>query len=119
MAHLLHFLAQLRQIVRSQDVEAIRQWLIVGQDAGERYFALRLELQNGYPPTDLKSKSPQKDSLEAFVEKSLPIEDDVPEGQGTVWPSFAVFVKDYLAFWRDVDFNDLLGAHQMLSSLVK
>lgn len=43
----------------------------------------------------------------------------MPEGQATVWPGFVAFMKDYMAFWRDVNYDDLLGAHQLLSGLVK
>jgi nuclear mRNA export protein PCID2/THP1 len=52
------------------------------------------------------------------VEKCLPEEDDVSDGKGSPWPGFNSFIKEYLEYWRDIDFNDPARVHARLSDLV-
>ncbi|KAF4997398.1 hypothetical protein FGRMN_3889 [Fusarium graminum] len=108
MPLVLDFLTQIRNFIRSQNGEELRAWLQVEPSSPQQYHNLAAELRSQF----------RQQGLDNIVEKSLPQEDDVPEGQATVWPGFVAFMKDYLAFWRDVDYEDLLGAHQLLSGLV-
>jgi hypothetical protein len=39
--------------------------------------------------------------------------------EGDTWPGFLAFMKEYLEFWRDVNFDDLLETHTQLSGVVK
>ncbi|OTB16013.1 hypothetical protein K445DRAFT_317643 [Daldinia sp. EC12] len=110
MAVTTQFLTGLRDILKRLDGEALRDWLKVEPPLPQEYYNLASELKSSY----------QDDSaLEKLVEKCLPEEDDVPEGQGTTWPGFISFIKDYFLYWRDVEFDDLLGAHQLLTALTK
>lgn len=113
-----HFLVQIRIYVRNQDGETLRDWLRVEPNASKQYQSLAAELRSDYRPRNGRSGGGKK-SLDEEVEDALPQEDDVPEGQGTAWPGLIAFMKEYMGFWRDVDFDDLLGAHQLLYSLVK
>lgn len=110
MALLVQFLTQIRTFVRAQNSDELRNWLQVEPNAHQQYHQLAAELRNQF-----RSGS----GLEDTVEKCLPEEDDAPEGQGSPWPGFITFMKDYMLFWRDVDYDDLLGAHTLLSGLVK
>ncbi|KAF6837058.1 cop9 signalosome complex subunit 12 [Colletotrichum musicola] len=113
MALLLQFLTQIRQLVRAQNSDELRNWLLVEPNANQQYHQLAAELR-----TQFRSRDNSSGGLENTIEKCLPEEDDVPEGQGSPWPGFVTFMKDYMLFWRDVDFDDLLGAHTLLSGLV-
>lgn len=125
MPLVVHFLVQVRQFVRNQNGDGLSAWLRVEPNSAAEYYNLKAELRAQY-----KSRSNGRGgakgaagggtkSLDDEVEDALPQDDDVPEGQATAWPGLIAFMKDYMSFWRDVDFDDLLGAHQLLSSLVK
>jgi hypothetical protein len=114
MGLLTEFLAQLRSFVRAQDGDQLRAWLQVAPGAPQQYYKLAAELKAQFGNDAKRGNT----ALETAVEKGLP-DEDVPEGQGTSWPGLVTFVKDYMGFWRDVDFNDLQKAHSLLSGLVK
>ncbi|KAI2616989.1 hypothetical protein GGS26DRAFT_577392 [Hypomontagnella submonticulosa] len=108
MSVTVKFLGGIHGILKSLKGDALRDWLKVEPPLPQEYYDLAAELKSSY----------QDDAaLEKVVESSLPEEDDVPEGQGTTWPGFHSFMKDYLEYWRDVDFDNLLGAHQLLTAL--
>ncbi|ROT39447.1 hypothetical protein SODALDRAFT_275484 [Sodiomyces alkalinus F11] len=111
MALLEQFLSQIRTFVRRQDVDELRQWLPVEPTASQTYHVLAAELRTRFPRKD-------GPALEQAVEQCLPEDDEVPDGKATPWPGFVTFIKDYLIFWRDVDFNNLLTAHALLCGLV-
>ncbi|KAI2607608.1 uncharacterized protein GGS25DRAFT_496760 [Hypoxylon fragiforme] len=108
MALATKFLSSIRGILKSLDGESLRDWLKVEPPLPKDYYDLAAEL---------KSRYQEDGALEKLMESCLPEEDDVPEGQGTTWPGFLSFMKDYFEYWRDVDFEDLLGAHQLLTAL--
>lgn len=109
MSTLIQFLTQLRSQIRYTQSDKIAQWLQVAPEAGQAYHTLASEL---------RTKSP--DDLDAIIESCLPEDDDhLNEGEQAPWGSFNAFVKEYLIFWRDVDYEDLVGAHELLSTVVK
>ncbi|KAI1807639.1 hypothetical protein F4811DRAFT_505429 [Daldinia bambusicola] len=108
MAVTAQFLTGVRDILKRLDGEALRDWLKVEPPLPQEYYNLASELKSSYQDDG---------ALEKLIERSLPEEDDVPEGQGTTWPGFISFIKDYFLYWRDVEFDDLLGAHQLLTAL--
>ncbi|KAL2267781.1 hypothetical protein VTJ83DRAFT_5058 [Remersonia thermophila] len=110
MSLAVQFLTSIRGFVLDQNGDELRNWLLVENDVANIYFDMANELKASFP-----ENSP---ALEKLVEKCLPEEDDVPEGKGSPWPGFNSFVKDYLEYWRDVDFEDLVRLHARLSSLV-
>lgn len=92
------------------DGDSLDAWLQVEPGAtSHAYLQLRQELRQG-----LGANS----NLERLVEKSLPEIDDPPDGTGSPWPSFITFVKDYLLYWRDADFDDLMSVQESLSALL-
>ena len=109
MSLVIHFLTQIRQQVRQQQGDVLSSWLQVAPEAGRQYHELAAELRSKY----------RHEGLDSVIDSCLPEVDNVPEGQGSPWSSFNTLIKDYLAFWRDVDYNDLLAAHELLSTLVK
>lgn len=110
MSLVTQFLGQIREHVRSQRGDLLRSWLQVEPNSAKTYYDMAAEL---------RAKFNGSKSIEDAIEAHLPIDDDVPDGQGTVWPSFQSFVKDYLTLWRDINYDDLLGTHELLTSLVK
>lgn len=110
MALVTQFLSSIRGFVLQQDGDQLRDWLKVEQNASSQYYELQAQLRSGFPA---RSKA-----LERFVEKCLPEEDDVSDGKGSPWPGFVSFMVDYLQYWRDVNFDDLLGLHELLSTLL-
>jgi hypothetical protein len=106
MSLTVQFLSNIRGFLKEQKGDQLREWLLVEPPVPDQYHKLAKELRNGVP-------------LQKLIDQHLPEEDDVPEGQGTSWPGFASFMKDYFEYWRDVNFEDLLGAHQLLTALTK
>lgn len=97
--------------MKAQNSTELRNWLLVEPNASQTYHNLASELRSSFRPGGK--------SLEDLVEKCLPEEDDVPDGEATPWPGFVAFMTDYLQFWRDVNFDDLLQAHALLGGVVK
>ena len=108
MALTIKYLTSIRGFLKARNGEGLRDWLRVEPPVPQEYLNLANELKNGYRDND---------ALLQVVDKCLPDEDDLPDDQGTAWGGFRAFMKEYFAYWRDVDFADLLGAHQLLVSL--
>ncbi|KAI1373655.1 thiolase [Hypoxylon crocopeplum] len=104
----VQFLTGVRDILKSLNGEALGDWLKVEPPVPQEYHDLAVELKSGYEDDG---------ALQKLIESHLPEEEDVPEGQGATWPGFIAFMKEYLEYWRDVDFEDLVGAHQLLTAL--
>ncbi|KAI9171148.1 PCI domain-containing protein [Paramyrothecium foliicola] len=103
------FLLQIRDQVRKQSGDELKAWLQVEPGSPKQYHDLAAELRTQYRQTK---------TIEQRLDACLPQDDDVSEGQATVWPGLIAFMRDYLIFWRDVNYDDLLGAHELLSGLV-
>jgi nuclear mRNA export protein PCID2/THP1 len=110
MALTVEFLTSVRGFLKTRDGEKLRQWLVVEPPVPQQYHKLSQELKQSYQDSAAVGK---------LIERCLPEEDDLPDDQGTAWPGFVAFMKDFFEYWRDVDFEDLLGAHQMLTGLTK
>ncbi|KAG7124880.1 Acetyl-CoA acetyltransferase like protein [Verticillium longisporum] len=102
---------RIEAFVRQQNGDELRNWLLVEPNASQTYHNLAAQLRTGFRQQD-------STALEQTIEKCLPEDDDVSDGEATPWPGFVTFMKDYLLFWRDVDFDNLLAAHTLLSGLV-
>ncbi|PHH88059.1 hypothetical protein CDD83_8058 [Cordyceps sp. RAO-2017] len=109
MSLVRQFLTQIRQHVRDQRDDLLRAWLQVEPNAPQQYHEMAAELRRAFPGAR---------SLDAVIDECMPQADDVPDGQATVWPSFQVFVREYLTLWRDINHDDLLEAHELLTTLV-
>jgi hypothetical protein len=110
MSLLVQFLSSIRGFVLEQNGDELRNWLLVENDVANIYFDMGAQLKGGFP-----ANSP---ALEKMIEKCLPEEDDVTEGRGSPWPGFNSFMKEYLEYWRDVDFDDVVRLHSRLSDLL-
>ncbi|EAQ87907.1 hypothetical protein CHGG_04526 [Chaetomium globosum CBS 148.51] len=110
MAHVVKFLSGIRTFVLEQNGDELRSWLVVEPDVASIYFEMSNELKSSFPANS--------SALENLIDKSLPQEDNVPEGKGSPWPSFNSFIKEYLEYWRDVDFADIVRLHSRLSDLL-
>ncbi|AEO55129.1 hypothetical protein MYCTH_2298612 [Thermothelomyces thermophilus ATCC 42464] len=110
MSLVVQFLSSIRGFVLELNGDELRNWLLVENDVASIYFDMSNELKRGFP-----GNSP---ALENLIDKSLPQEDDVPEGKGSPWPGFNSFIKEYLEYWRDVDFADVVRLHSRLSDLL-
>lgn len=110
MSLVVQFLSSIRGFILEQNGDELRNWLLVENDVADIYWELSRQLKAGF------SSNPT--SLEKLVEKCLPEEDDVPEGRGSPWPGFNSFMKEYLEYWRTVDFNDIVRLHSHLSELL-
>lgn len=111
MTLVVKFLSGIRTYVLEQNGDELRSWLVVEPNVSNIYFEMTNELKGGFP-----ANSP---ALENLIDKSLPQEDNVPEGKGSPWPGFNSFIKEYLEYWRDVDFADIVRLHSRLSDLLK
>ncbi|EFY93443.1 PCI domain-containing protein [Metarhizium acridum CQMa 102] len=109
MSLVAQFLTQINQYVRLQQGDSLRAWLQVEPNSAKSYYDMAAELRANFNTAS---------GLEAAIDTHLPIDDDVPDGQATAWPSFQSFMKDYLTLWRDINYDDLLGTHELLTTLV-
>lgn len=110
MALVTQFLTSIRNFVVSLDGDNLAGWLQVEPGpASQTYFQLRHELRQSF-------RGPQ--AVEKLVENCMVEVDDPPEGTGSPWPSFTAFIKEYLLYWKDAKFDDLLDLQEMLSGLL-
>lgn len=94
----------------SLDGDELAAWLQVEPSPmAQSYFQLREELQHGFSGPN---------AIEGLVDNCITEVDDPPEGTGSPWPSFISFVKEYLLYWKDADFDDLMGLQDILSGLL-
>ncbi len=99
MAKLDDFLSAIYAFLQAGDAAKLRLWLRVEPPLPVEYTQLAQEMKafNG--------------DLEAYIERLIPEEDGV-------WPGALAFIREYLEFWRDVNFNNLVETHTQLSVLV-
>ncbi|KAK3391008.1 hypothetical protein B0H63DRAFT_129772 [Podospora didyma] len=109
MSLLITFLTTLKNFVKLQDGNGLRSWLLIESNVSESYYQLSRELKSGFQNSS---------AIEKLVDKCLPEEDDVPEGMGSPYPGFNTFIREYLEYWRDVDFNDVVNIHARVSGLL-
>lgn len=108
MSLVAQFLGQINQQVRAQQGDALASWLQVAPESDRQYHELAAELRRQHP---------QPSHLDAAIDRHLPEDDD--DAHVSPWSGFRAFMRDYLVFWRDVDYNDLVAAHELLNTLVK
>lgn len=110
MAQVTQFLTSIRGFITQINGDELCVWLQVEPGpASQSYFQLRDELRQGFSGSD---------AVERLVERCLPEVDDPPEGTGSPWPSFIAFMKDYLMYWKDAEFGDLMDLQELLSGLL-
>jgi len=110
MAILDGFLTSISGFLRSKDAAQLQMYLRVEPPLPEQFTQLSQELKASYR---------NGDHLERHITKLIPENDDGKADEGDVWPGFLVFMKEYLEFWREVNFDDLLETHSQLSGLVR
>jgi hypothetical protein len=110
MAIIEQFLTSISSFLRAKDAANLQDWLRVEPPLPNQYYNLAKELQASYADGD---------ALERYIAKLIPENDNPSLDEGGAWPGFLAFMKEYLEFWRDVNFEDLLETHSQLSGLVK
>jgi hypothetical protein len=110
MAIVEEFLSSILTFLRAKDAIKLQLWLRVEPPLPGQYYQLGQELRQSYNDSKL---------LEKYIEKLLPEKSNGKADEGDTWPGFLAFMKEYLEFWRDVNFDDLLGTHTQLSGVVK
>ena len=107
------YLKGVGSLLKTKNADELQQWLRVepSESLPASFYQLALELKTSYPDDKV---------LDTYIEKMLPENFEAEqEGAGTAWPGFRAFMMVYLGYWRNVDFDDLLGTHALLSSLTK
>jgi hypothetical protein len=110
MTILEEFLESILKFLRSKDSVNLQLWLRVEPPLPDQYFKLSQELKTSFKDSNV---------LEREIAKLLLDDPNASYEDGNVWPGFLAFMKDYLEFWRDVDFDDLLETHSQLTSLAR
>lgn len=103
------FLSSILGFVQKQDGATLRAWLRVDSQAPAQYFELHRELKE-----TVQSNS----AIYDLVVQLLPEGSDSNGNGGAPWLSFLLFMRDYLQYWRDVNFDDLPALYSQLSSLL-
>jgi hypothetical protein len=109
-ATLDRFLTSISELLRAKNAAQLQDYLRVEPPLPADYTQLSQELKASFRDSD---------HLERHITKLIPENDDGKADEGDVWPGFLAFMKEYLEFWRDVNFDDLLETHSQLSGLVK
>ncbi len=109
MTFLDQFLSSIFQFLKAKDGVQLQLFLRVEPPLPDDFLQLSQELKASW----IDSKK-----LEQHIENALPFNDDDKADEGGVWPGFLSFMQGYLEFWRDVNFEDLLGTHLHLTSLI-
>lgn len=106
-------------------LEAILK-LVETKNSNELASYLRVEPDPQLPDSfaqlsqELKASYSAGKVLEQKITKLLPTRDDEDRPEdGNIWPGFLAFIQEYLEYWRDVNFDDLLETHFQLSNLTK
>lgn len=102
------FLTSLTSFLLAKDAQQLQLFLRVEPPLPEQFEQLKRELKSRYQDGKI---------LEAHIDRLIPIDDDARTDQP--WPGFQSFVKLYLEYWRDVDFNDLLGTYRRLNLVTR
>lgn len=110
MAIIEEFLSSILGFLRAKDTMNLQLWLRVEPPLPDRFYQLAQELKQSYGDSN---------ALEQYIEKLLPENKNAKSDEGDIWPGFLAFMKEFLEFWRDVNFDDLLETHNQLSGLVK
>lgn len=109
MAVLDQFLTEISRFLRNKDAAGLQSFLKVEPPLPAIYGQLTEELRGAFRDGG---------KLDQHISKLIPEKDDPKPDEGTAWPAFHALIKEYLEFWRDVNFQDLLSTHMQLSSLV-
>lgn len=104
------YLHGVSQLLRTKNSSELRLFLRVEPPLPENFVQLSQELKTSYRDSNV---------LERKITKLIPENDDAKADEGDVWPGFLAFMKEYLEYWRDVNFEDLLETHSQLSGLAK
>jgi hypothetical protein len=112
MALVDEYLRSISKLLRAKDAAELQFYLRVEPDPQltNKFFQLSQELKSSYRDSDV---------LERHITKLLPENDEANGDEGDVWPGFLAFMKEFLEYWRDVNFEDLLETHSQLSGLTK
>lgn len=110
MAIVDEFLKSISSFLRSKDAAQLQLYFRVEPPLPDHFTQLSQELKDSYRDSS---------KLEKHIERLIPENDNGGPDEGDVWPGFLAFMKEYLEFWRDVNFGDLLETHSQLSSVVK
>ncbi len=110
MAIVDEFLTSISKFLKTKDELQLQLFLRVEPPLPPQFLQLSQELKASYRDGD---------KLERHIEKLVPEAEDGNEEEGGAWPGFHAFMKEYLEFWRDVNFDDLLETHLQLSVVAK
>ncbi|KAG0649100.1 hypothetical protein D0Z07_4581 [Hyphodiscus hymeniophilus] len=102
------YLRGVSQLLRTKNSSELKLYLRVEPPLPENFAQLSQELKSSYLDSSI---------LEQKISTLIPENEDSNSDEGDVWPGFQVFMKEYLEYWRDVDFEDLLETHSQLSGL--
>ena len=108
------FLTAINNFLRSRDAIQLRGYILVEPPLPEIYATLTSEIRQHFP-------TGSGDALERKCNASLPEDHNRrPDDElGTSWSSFVTFIKLYFEYLRDVNVENLLETHQLLSALTK
>jgi hypothetical protein len=104
------YLRGVHRLLRAKDSSNLKLYLRVEPPLPDDFAQLSQELKASYSDSNV---------LERQIAKLIPENDDSNGDEGDVWPGFLAFMKEYLEYWRDVNFEDLLETHSQLTGLAK
>ncbi|RKF79983.1 PCI domain-containing protein [Golovinomyces cichoracearum] len=114
------YLHSIAGFLKNKDGKQLQAFLRVEPPLPHEFTQLSLEIKKLFPREAQEDLDGRNDRLDRYIEQLIPVpENETPESNdaGCAWPGFQVFLREYFKFWRDVDFNDLLMTHTLLSEV--
>ncbi|KAI9666470.1 MAG: hypothetical protein M1821_004406 [Bathelium mastoideum] len=103
------FLGEISTILRSQDGNKLKDFLLIEPPYSPIYQTMIDEIRNGFPKDKHRL-------LEYKIETALPEAQESADGSS--WSAFVAFMLQYFIFLRDVNMDDLLRTYFLLTVLV-
>jgi hypothetical protein len=115
------FLGAIVNFVKARNGGQVADYLRVEPPLADIYYALGNEVRSSFPKPVSNFNPSQQSSTAALLERKCEVffNAQVFAPDTDSWPALIEFVKLYLEFFRDVDYDDLVQTHQLLSGLVK
>ncbi|RKF55665.1 PCI domain-containing protein [Erysiphe neolycopersici] len=114
------YLTSIARFLKTKNGRHLQTFLLVEPPLPAEFTRLSLEIKNLFPKEPQEAVDGRNDKLDRYIEGILPVAENESIDSNDLayaWPGFQILIREYFKFWRDVDFNDLLMTHTLLSEV--